>query len=62
MKREKTKIKIELTNINHIRLKWKSNKEKEKIINEAMDLYFNKEFCEREIEAKAILWLWVLDK
>ena len=59
---KETKIKIELTNDNYIKLKWKTDKEKEKIINDALEMYFNKTFCVREAEARSILWMGLLDK
>ncbi len=56
------KIKVALSKKNYKNLK-KYEKEKiNSVINQALDMYFNKDFCAKELERNAILGMGVLDE
>jgi len=45
---------FKITKKNEIKLKWFENKDE--VINKALDLYFSKDFCVKEIERNVLLW------
>ena len=62
MNKNKIKIKVAVSKENYDKLK-SYNKEKiSAIVDEALSMYFNKDFCARELERNAILGIWLLDE
>jgi len=59
--KDKIKIKIALDKKHYNKLKSYDKKEIDSIVNNAIDMYFNKDFCAKELERNAILGMWVLD-
>jgi len=63
MRKDKNKIKVKITldKKHYNKLKSHNKGEIDSIINNALDMYFNKDFCAKELERNIILGMWVLD-
>ncbi len=59
--KNKVKIKVVLSKANYNKLKKYDKEEIDSVINKALDMYFNKDFCAKEVERNVILGMSVLD-
>ena len=62
MNKNKIKIKVAISKENYDKLKSYDKEKLSAIVDEALIMYFNKDFCARELERNVILGIWLLDE